>query len=187
MANYVSIETQYTPLDIDHLQSELKGKRGPTILLIIGIVAFLGSLTYAVTGIKVQSETKAEVKKSPLQISAVPLALNPVPDIVKEFPTTYGDTKIPESLYTDIKTVYAIDTPGRKNYVLDKVLRFYVYREVLGEENLSFVQSEQEGEFAKLIEEVTAMELIIKENLIGTDKKYESLDKLVVERLSNFK
>ena len=63
---------------------------------------------------------------------------SPLIAAISEYPKSYNGQIIPEELYLEIKNHYLVNTKARKNYVIDKIGRYYIYQDVLTENGLYF-------------------------------------------------
>lgn len=200
MAHYISLDINHTPLDILQLQEHYDRKNPPknrlpgrkisssfisNSLLVFSVTAFVLVLTYAFRADFLSTKSRAsESKPSPKVVTALN---NPVLKTVKDYPQKYNEETIPKELYYDIKQHYAVNTTGRKNYVIDKIVRFYIYRDVLKENELTYPESKKETPFAKMIEDVSSMEKVLKNEVINKDGVYKTLDDVVTSKIKNFK
>lgn len=185
MANYVSLESNNTPLNIEKLEKGYNSQIGELFqsssklsqgllsngLVILSVVIFALTLVYSTQGQFLTSNTKAENIPTPANPTPrhISLVLNPIVSTIKEYPMYYRDVSIAEDIYEDLKTNYDTSTSGKKNYMIDKIVRFYIYRAALQQKGVPYQRSEKEGPVANMLEDVTTMEQVIAERKIEID------------------
>lgn len=198
MPNYISLNFNHTPLDFHQLEEkyhdgkkiELKDPKTPSnfhnIFLIVGIVAFVLSLSYTVTVDQLSSRSRAS-EKAPEPTPQV-IHIQTATSVLKDYPKQYKAEVIPQELYDSIKKTYSQDTPGRKNYVIDKVARYYIYKDVLEQNDLTFEESTKTDPLQKLVDDVNTMQTVIQEKILTQpDSTYKDLDSIVTNNISQFK
>ncbi len=83
------------------------------------------------------------------------------------FPKTYRGTSIPETLYTSAKDS-SVGEVYVNDYIKDQVIRYYVYKNVLEENDIDPETENGITDFANLKDAVASMEKLVRTNLIST-------------------
>ena len=90
------------------------------------------------------------------------------PTYLKNLPTRYKDTPIPQSVYDQGFGKYRnANNQKVREYVLNRVERYYIYKEIIKSNNLDYRRNEEFG-FDGMEKEVPEMEKAIKSQLIGS-------------------
>ncbi|OGK52406.1 hypothetical protein A2966_01925 [Candidatus Roizmanbacteria bacterium RIFCSPLOWO2_01_FULL_41_22] len=160
-----------------------------TILLVVAVICLIFSISYSMINSQITKNSKASTIQPQPTLRVIKIE-SPLIAAISEYPKSYNGQIIPEELYLEIKNHYLVNTKARKNYVIDKIGRYYIYQDVLTENSLYFVESEETGEFARLLADEKTMEKIIIDKLVTHGDfigKYVNLDEIINEKLKLFK
>lgn len=190
-------QKNYTPIDVygfrkKHLFSTVEkgGKKSSqsfpalNLLLIASVITFVVSVSYAVQHTLLSTNSRASEDIQPVKVAYFPKKT--IVTNIQTFPQEYNAEEIPADLVTDIRNTYGpLDSANKKNYVFDKIIRFYIYRDVLKEKALESPQTVPTN-FADLVSQIPAMEKTITDTLITKDHIYSGLDDIIKERIAKF-
>lgn len=190
-------QRNYTPIDVygfrkKHLfstvekngQKTSKSMQGTNLLLIASVISLVLSLSYSLQNTLLSTNSRAsediEMKKPAY------FPQKTVISDIKTIPSEYNSEKIPTELLADINTKYGpLDTKNKKNFVLDKLIRYYIYQDVLKENSLEGPRDIPTN-FDDMINQIPDMEKTVTDNLISKDHKYVTLDDVIKEKIGKF-
>lgn len=110
---------------------------------LFALMLVVGGLTFVVNNRSQTTGTRAsiEVPSGPAAISAEDKALT---TSVTEYPVKYKDRPIPANLMSEGNSKYiSIAEEERKAYVINRIVLFYIYSDVLSTNNVSFTRPSQ--------------------------------------------
>ena len=170
----------YTPIQIQDFQpqtqSSTKKLNVTTIVLILSLCAFLISVAYSTAVQKNLSMTSANYQA------------NMPPTQVPEFgfPKQYKRELIPDALYSGAKLPDPVT--GEKfinDYIKDQAMRFYIYKDILAENDIPATPTAAISNFAGFRKDVAMMEQLVKKHLLMQDSTTR-LDDIINERKAFF-
>lgn len=165
------MEQNFTPLDssfnIPSFQPEppspppnRKKIQLDTIYLISAASIFVLSLGLLINSSRLT--TTSEAKSIPL-ITSVPKQNN----VGKNLPKTFKNESIPLSIYENLSNYPDVPSDGRDEYVKMQVMKFYIYKDLLQQNNSSNAAVLIPKTYKDIKDGVNAMEPIIKQNLLS--------------------
>lgn len=143
----------YTRLDVKsfkkkHYSSGLKN--GINFLMVFSVSAFLLSASYYVQQTQFSSSSRAAVPR-PTQM--------PLGDV---FPKAYKDEVVPKNIIADlVQSAKSKDVTYPQTYAKDRIVKYYIYKDVLSENNIPLPNNENIDDY------VDEMEDLIKQHLLS--------------------
>lgn len=176
--------TNHTPIDFDNLLNKYQKKIAtigknvsgsrvssniPNILLVIGVVAFVGAFTFSINQTQTSTNTRASAANGPKPSKEMYIANISSPlKTISQYPKSYNGTEIPQSIYSEGEKKYnqLADKQLVKTYIIDQVGKYYVYMHLLGEKNLLTETPVQNPTFDLIEQKVPELEEIARKELV---------------------
>ncbi|MEI6532886.1 MAG: hypothetical protein WCO06_03535 [Candidatus Roizmanbacteria bacterium] len=171
----------FTPIDYSKFNgsvvTEKKSKIAqlPNIMLVLSLVMFSLSLTFALQTNTTTTQSQASMpkitQKTGSQIAQETPLINSTSQntaLLNSIPIAYKGIPISTSLLDDAKkTLATVSSPEADIRLTNQLVKFYAYADALDENKLSYAESKKTNEFDKLEEDVISMEKEIEKSLLS--------------------
>ncbi len=139
------------------------------ILLVFGVVLFVASLAFAITRTPETTGSQASTDTlDPSQLADMPESTAFLTKVVENYPRSYNGVAIPSSLYTQAdRALFTVQEEKRKKYIINRVTLYYVMRDVLNANSITFSDPGEAPSFQELENALPAMKQAVDQNLLS--------------------
>jgi hypothetical protein len=146
--------SNHTPINFDNLLSRYQQKVAtigknvggskmssniPNILLVIGVVAFVGAFTFSINQTQTSTNTRADAANGQSRPDEFYIANATSPfRTTTQYPKSYNGKTIPSSVYSEGESKYSFvsNKQKQKTYIIDRVGKYYMYTDLLTEKGI---------------------------------------------------
>lgn len=128
------------------------------VFLVVSGLAFVFAISYYVQSSRFETTSRATINPT----------MSPEIDEKTLLPRAYGEEDVAPAIVDDLKEAAQQENVKFPDmYVKDKLVRYYIYKDVMEENDLKLPE-EMEAEQKLTLEKLNAMEQIIKDNLVSS-------------------
>lgn len=140
------------------------------LVLLVGVIALVGSLAFAITRTQQTTGSRASTDTlEPSKLANITESTAFMTRTVTSFPKSYNNKPIPQTIYNEANVTYfTVDTEKRNRYIINRVTLYYIMRDALKENNVSFTDPGETPTFTQIEEALPAMKQTLDSNLLST-------------------
>lgn len=140
------------------------------LAILVGVIALVGAFAFTITRSQQTTGSRASIGTLVNADSAtIPQSLAFMTVTVKNYPKTYNGKTIPQSIYNEANESYkGVEQQKLKNYVINRVVLYYIMRDVLKENEIPFTDIGDNPTFSQIESALPDLKKEVDENLLSS-------------------